>query len=591
MNQIFIKYLKMKKIILIISVFTYFATHAQQKEMGLRAMGTPHNPKVKATWNHYNDYAMITDLCKQLANTHPNLVKLGSIGKSVQGKEIWVMTITDSKTGNADDKPAFYIDGNIHSNELQGTEVALYTAWYLAENFENVKFIKELLQEKTLYIVPTINPDGRENFLKEPNTMHSPRSGMLAIDDDQDGLLDEDNFDDLDNNGEITLMRRKSANGRFKPNPKYPNMMVQVATEERGEYELLGYEGLDNDGDGQINEDRAGYYDPNRDWGWFWQPDYVQFGAYKYPFSLPETRAVMDFVYQHPNIAGAQTYHNFGGMFLRGPGIEEDIPYYSQRDIEVYDVFGKLGEKIIPGYKYLVSYKDLYSVYGGESDWFHGARGIFTFTNELMTSYLFFHKQEKDDMFDSGAEFYEFDKFLLFGDAFVEWKPFKHPQYGDIEIGGFKKNYTRNHPGFMLEQDAHRNMAFTLFHTYHTPKLEVQEVKAKNLGNGFTQITATIANTRVIPTHSEHDVKNKIDRPDQIILKNTSVIAGILMENADLDLGKEQKFKPESIEVPTIKGNGFVVVRWVIKGNLNDYKIEISSTKGGKSTHTGKVKP
>jgi hypothetical protein len=84
-------------------------------------------------------------------------------------------------------------------------------------------------------------------------------------------------------------------------------MMVPVNPGEIGDYELLGFEGIDRDGDGKVNEDRTGYYDPNRDWGWNWQPDYVQRGAYLYPFSLPETRAVRDFVMKRPNIAGAQT--------------------------------------------------------------------------------------------------------------------------------------------------------------------------------------------------------------------------------------------------------------------------------------------
>nr|MBC7611313.1 hypothetical protein [Pseudopedobacter sp.] len=71
------------------------------------------------------------------------------------------------------------------------------------------------------------------------------------------------------------------------------------------------------------------------------------------------------------------------------------------------------------------------------------------------------------------TSFYKFDKDLLFKDAFVVWKPFKHPQYGDIEIGSFKKNYGRVHPGFLLESDAHRNMVFTIYHVCQTPKLEI----------------------------------------------------------------------------------------------------------------------
>ncbi len=96
---------------------------------------------------------------------------------------------------------------------------------------------------------------------------------------------------------------------------------------------------------------------------------------------------------------------------------------------------------LIPGYKYLVVYRDLYTVWGGELDWFYGSRGVYTFSNELFNSYQYFHKNRDDDNFDSG-EAYEFDKSLLFGDAIVSWHEYDHPQFGKIEIGGPKKNYT-----------------------------------------------------------------------------------------------------------------------------------------------------
>lgn len=169
-------------------------------------------------------------------------------------------------------------------------------------------------------------------------------------------------------------MIRKSQTGRFIKDPMDDRKLIRVAAEEKGEFEMLGYEGIDTDGDGEVNEDGVGYYDPNRDWGWKWQPDYVQRGAYKYPFSLPENRAVMEFVMKHPNIAGAQSYHNYGGMILRGPGAEEDADTYNPEDVVIYDAIAKKGEEMIPGYKYLVVYKDLYSVFGGELDWFYGGR-------------------------------------------------------------------------------------------------------------------------------------------------------------------------------------------------------------------------
>lgn len=548
---------------------------AQSDDGFFPAIGSPPNPEVKARWNHYYNYKGISELTQKLAEAHPDLIKRQSIGKSVEGRKIWLLTVTNFNNGKADQKPGMYIDGNIHSNEIQGAEMSLYTAWYLAEMFGDTEFITQLLNDKVFYIVPTINPDAREHYMKNPNTAHSPRSGVKPVDDDGDGNYDEDGFDDLDGNGHITLMRRKNNRGNYRVDPEYPNKMNRVDDDEFGNYEIIGYEGLDNDGDGEVNEDRVGYYDPNRDWAWNWQPNYIQRGAYKYPFSLPENRAVAEFVLDHPNIAAAQSYHNSGGMILRGPGAREDADTYNRQDVQVYNQLGQKGEKLLPGYDYLVVYDDLYTVFGGELDWFYGGRGIFTFSNELWTSYLMFNEEET-----SSDDRYQFNKSLLFGSAFVDWKEFDHPVYGKVEIGGFKKNFGRAHPGFLLEEDAHRNMAFTLYHAYQTPHLVIDEIEEKKLGGGLKQVTAVVTNTRIIPTHASHDLKNNIERPDYITLEGADVQAGMIVENRDRNQTTEQKHSPEKLEVENIPGMDSVVVRWIISDDDN-YTVTVNSAKGG----------
>ena len=555
------------------------AASAQLTEGVFPAVGTPSNPKVEATWNHYYDYAGITELTNRIAKAHPDLVRRQSIGKSVEGREMWVLTISNFKNGDPDKKPAIYIDGNIHSNEIQGTEVALYTAWYLTESFGDVEFITELLNDKTFYIVPTINPDAREHFMKAANNANSPRSGVKPIDNDGDGVANEDVYDDLNNDGHITTMIRKNPRGEFKKHPNNPNVLVRVGPDEFGDYERLGYEGLDNDGDGRINEDGIAFsYDPNRDWGWNWQPDYIQRGAMKYPFSLPETRNVMEFAMSHPNIAAAQSYHNAGGMILRGPGAEEDRSTYNRADSRVYDAIGEKGERLIPGYRYLVVYDDLYTVFGGELDWFYGIKGVFTYSNELFTPYEYYNEQGASRGDQSLLS--EFDRDLLFGDGIVEWETYNHPQYGEIEIGGPKKQFGRAHPGFLLEQMAHRNMAFTIFHAYHTPKLTIDEITEKDLGGGLKEVTAVVTNERMIPTHAGIDTEYKITRPDLIKIEGARVEAGMIVDNRDFNQTTEQPQNPAVIEVENIAGMSSVTVRWIISSGRN-YTVTVDSKKGG----------
>ncbi|MDP4748466.1 MAG: M14 family metallopeptidase, partial [Algoriphagus sp.] len=559
--------------------FSSFDLSAQQENY-FRAIGTPHKPKVEIAWNRYYSSEGLWDWMKKIAQAHPHLAKIESIGKSVEGRDILTLTITDFSTGKDTEKPAMWIDGNIHSNEIQGGEFSLYAAWYLTEMHGDNDFVKQLLKDKTFYITPTINPDARNNFFKEPNTASSPRSGMLVLDNDGDGENGEDRMDDLDGDGHITQMIRKSSTGRFIKDPLDSRRLMQVGPDQVGEYEMLGQEGIDNDGDGQVNEDGIGYYDPNRDWGWNWQPDYIQRGALKYPFTLPENRAVMEFVMKHPNIAGAQSFHNSGGMILRGPGAEEDVNTYNREDIRIYDAIGKIGEEMIPGYRYLTVYKDLYSVFGGELDWFYGNRGIFTYSNELMVSYLYFNKQAGRG---NQEEQLKVDELLTFGDAFVNYKEFKHPQFGTVEIGGFKKTFGRAHPGFLLEQDAHRNVAFTLYHAYHTPKLSITDVKEVDLGGGLKEVTATIFNERMVPTHASQDLKHQIERPDYVTISGAKVVAGFVVKDEDMKKYTEQIASPEKIAVANIPGMGAVKVRWIVSSTQN-MSITVDSAKGGKAS-------
>ncbi len=145
---------------------------------------------------------------------------------------------------------------------------------------------------------------------------------------------------------------------------------------------------------------------------------------------------------------------------------------------------------------------------------------------------------------------------------------------------GIKKNFGRAHPGFLLESDAHRNMAFTIYHCYHTPKLNIDTIMEKELGDGLKEVTAVISNSRLMPTHSSQDLKYKIERPDYITLTGAKVIAGMIVENADLNITAEQKNKPETINVHNIPGLGAVTVRWIVQGKAK-YTVTVDSQKGG----------
>jgi hypothetical protein len=548
-------------------------------------VGAPAPAKLPLAWNLFRDYNQSTQLLEDLAKAFPDRCRLESLGKSFGGKQMWVLTISDFRTGDYRTKPAFWIDGGIHANETQATDVVLYTAWFLAESFGKNPLIDRLLRERTFYLMPMMSPDSRDAHFHEPNTTHSPRSGQRPIDDDRDGLIDEDRPDDLDGDGHITQMRRKDPRGRFKPNPAFPNSLIPAEPDEVGSYTLLGSEGIDNDGDGKVNEDADGYYDPNRDWGWNWQPDYIQSGAYRYPLSILENRMVADFIQSHPNIAGAQSYHNTGGMILYGPGDTADS--YPIDDTELMKTIGQRGEKVLPGYRLLNIGKGLYVVYGGEIDWLYAAQGILPFTNELFTPFNFFREPKGTSPFANAEDLHRFDQYLLLGDGFIPWHEVDHPQYGKIEVGGFKKNWGRQPPSFLLEEEAHRNMAFTLYHADQLPWVEVDSVAEQPLANGITQVTARISNTRLMPTHLAHDVDKKITPPDRVLIegKGINVLGSFWSRTPIFDSPILSRIDLPQVRIPSIPGMGSVYVRWLVQGP-GPYKVTVTSIKGGSASRS-----
>ena len=547
---------------------------AQNDNLFYGASGSPANPKVVASWNKYYTYAGVKDLCTKLAAAYPGLCKMESMGKSYQGRDMIVLTISDTRAGNPDNKPGYWIDGNIHSIELQGTEMALYTAWYLCEMYNQNVFIRELLKDKTFYIAPTINPDAREYFT---SVGVPPRSGLVPRDNDRDGKIDEDGADDLNNDKNISQMRRKNPDGMYKVDPLDPRRMIRIKPGENGEYELLGNEGIDNDGDGLINEDGPGGYDGNRDWGFNWEPNYIQNGADKYPFTFPENQAIRDFTIKHRNITGAQSFHNSGGMILKGPSIKGGgAEAYTRQDEEILTALGEKGQLMIPGYKLLTIWKDMYTVWGGELDWWHGEMGCFVFSNELWNDFLMFEDTSKTDE-------YEFEKLLLFEDSFIPWQKYNHPVYGEIEIGGFSKNFGRLHPGFLLESDAHRNAAFCIYNAYQSPKLEVSAVTVKKLPGGLKEVSARVENKRLIPTHSASNLKFKIDPPDYIYLDGGKVVAGMIVLDKDKNINQEQTKNPQRIAIPNIAGYQHFDIRWIVKDG-EKFTVRTESIKGGRSS-------
>jgi len=545
-------------------------TGPEQPSTGFPGTAVGHTPRVEIPWNRFYDYDEIYALLDRLAAEWPELLSHEVIGHSTESREMRVYTLNDPATGPADSKPAMWVDGNVHGNEVQGGEAVVYLAWYLLENRGHNERVDELLAGSTFYLLPMQNPDGRASWFRDAHNAHSSRSGQQPIDDDLDGLFDEDPPNDLDGDGHIVQMRKYlPGEGTHRLDPDDPRVMERVPANDkgiRGDWVYLGSEGIDDDGDGRVNEDPPGGYDMNRAWPSFWQPSHVQYGAGPYPLYWPETRAIARFVYAHPNIAGVQSFHNSGGMILRGPGAE-DFGSYPREDVAVYDEIGRDGERMLPFYRYMIIWDDLYTVFGGFVTWTYEGLGIISFTNEMWADAQSYPDPSNNR---SGGGSHFFDDTLLMGAGFIDWHPYDHPLYGEIEIGGFRKDVGRVPPTFLIEEMIHRNALFSVRHAAAMPRVVLASSEVTDLGGGVRAIDAVFRNEHLIPTRTARARGQRIGRPDTFVLEGDGieVLAGGFRSDrfrpARIDLAEHEPGR--LVSERGIPGRGEVRVRWFVRG-------------------------
>ncbi len=532
--------------------------------------------KMPIAFNRFYDYDELVDLGKKLCAAYPELLSVQEIGKSFQGRPMYVFVLNNQKTGSDLSKPAMWIDGNVHGNEIQAGEVVLYSMWYLASAYGKVPALTELVDQSAFYFLPSVNPDGRAFWFATVNNSSSSRGGQKPVDNDRDGQADEDGPEDLDGDGSIgTMWRYDPITGTHKRSELDPNRMELVTPEplpdgslRHGDWSYAGSEGIDNDGDGQVNEDGPGGYDPNRNWPADWQPNHVQDGAGDYPCSLPETQGIVQFILKHPNIAAGQSYHNAGGMILRGPGAQEREATYGQRDRATYDAIATAGEEMLPFYRSMVIWQDLYTVHGGFVNWLAESLGVVSFTNELWNDKQILQNNNNPDEEQSRR----WRERVLFNQTATPLTEIQHPTYGKVLVGGGTKYSSRIPPPFMLEEECHRNFAFTVFHAGNMPKLRFGAVTAKELPGGLWQVDVQVANDHLIPTRTERSAGSKIGQPDRLAYHGdaTLVTAGYISDPFDRTV-REVRHRPELMENEEgVAGRSSRFFRYLVKGKAGD---------------------
>jgi hypothetical protein len=500
------------------------------------------------SWKRYYAYEEWTRIMRELQQRYPQLADIQSIGKSRMGRDQLLLTITSKTTGKPETKRAMWVDGAIHGNEVNGVTCSLYLAWYLLTRYDYDPFVHGLVDATTFYILPGLNIDANDSYVRFPNTENNPREPYRPTDDDGDGLYDEDQTEDVDGDMELSMMYVEDPDGNFKLSPdKRRFVPVEDPREEVKRFRGIGGEGFDNDGDGQINEDDIGGPDPNRNFPYGW----TIADGFPYPMSEAETRNVFEFQLGLSNLFASFHYHNTGRliMFQAPPAVQAQAPAggqageYAQRaqqmaqqqlaELRKTDKYiYRAPRQVAPEYQHdldvqneIVStgarlLKDYTPTIGGLSGQAHAATyymfGAYSYLIELWGD----PTSEADINDDGEVDDEEMMKWIdleLMGEGWVLPHKATHPDLGEVWIGGTpRKHIGRTPPARYIETEALRNANFVMYAASQFPKVEFGEIKVTPATDDLYWVEVEVKNDKAYPTSSDRAVALRRAAMDRI---------------------------------------------------------------------------
>lgn len=469
------------------------------------------------THDKYFKYDELTAVLRDFAANYSQYVKLSSIGQTEQGREIWIMTVTDEKTGSHSEKPAFWVDGNTHATELSGCQACVHLIETLVTKTSDRR-IKELLEKVTFYIIPRISVDGAEHVLTTGSYVRSTNT-IYPGDEPRENFI----VKDLDGDGEVLMMRIPDPSGFYKVCKEDPRLMIpREATDfsdDDGPYYHLFNEGEFQNFDGFTRQHVDPHrFDLNRQSPALFSPK--EYGAGPLPMYLKEAQALAKAFVERPNIVGAHTHHTFGGFLLRPSSSRPDSDFPT-KDLEVYKLMGQIGEAIT-GYKHLSVFHDFkYDpkavTTGAWDDWHYDHRGVYSWTPEIwsLANQAGVKKEKALEIYQNpGAD--NLLKMLKWceanlpkGSFYKDWQPYNHPQLGPIEIGGWRTLYTwSNPPHKFLKGELEKLTEFTLKQAQMSPQVRIKDVKITKIDGEIFNVKVMVQNTGFLPTYVSETAKS-----------------------------------------------------------------------------------
>lgn len=500
----------------------------------------------------YSNYARISQRINAIAKSYPSLVKIKSLTKTSGGKDIWMLTIG---TGAAEQKPAIAVVGGVEGSHLLGIELALGFAEKLAKD-SSLDSIKTLLAKNTFYVFPNMSPDASEQYFAPVRYARS--ANARPTDDDRDGKINEDGFEDLNKDGMISWIRIEDPTGKYRINPEEPRSMILAdqTKGETGKY-LLYSEGIDNDKDGNFNEDGEGGVHFNKNMSYAY-PNFVP-GSGEHMVSEIENRILLDNLFEMFNI---HTVITFGPYNNLSAPVAFNAPAVAKRVITGYfEPDAKANSLVSELYNKTTGLKDApkNTAAGGDfAQWAYFHYGRFSYSTPgwwVPKAKADTAKKEKDlKIEDTAANYLRWSQSQDTKNNYSEWKKIDHPDFPGktVEIGGLDPFALINPPYKLVEGLVKKHSDFILALSRLSPSIDLVNIKTEKLGDGLTRLTATLLNRGSLPTQS------KVGERSYWVKKITVKL--IPSGNQTLISGRKSQ------AVDAIEGQGNTTLTWLIKG-------------------------
>ena len=459
--------------------------------------------------DHVPRFTELTEWLHRFADEFPDLVRLGVLGNSWEGREIWIATVTSFDAGPHHEKPAVWVDGNIHAVETTSSVAIVHLLRHLCLGFGVDERITHALETRTFYLVPRVNPDGAELALAEvpapvrSNTRPWPHAEQL------DGLVPRD----VDLDGRQLQMRVEDDNGAWKPYGPDPRLLVEREPDEfgGGPYYRLLAEGRVHGFDGSSIRSAPALagVDSNRNFPYQWQRQPGQGGDH--PMSESEVDAIVRGVAERKNIGFYLTYHTFGGMHVRPYGERRDDAFPAV-DLQIYEAMGRRASALT-GYPALATwnafdYRPKVALTGMSIDWAYGDLGLHAWVTEFWnplraagmtnTTHAGWYT---DHSFDDELRLLAWvDDNVV--DGCVEWYDFDHPELGPVELGGWNASAVFwNPPGHLLEAEIAPHSELAVLQALSGPRLRHRETTLVNIADDTWRIRVAVENCGWLPTN------------------------------------------------------------------------------------------